>query len=515
MKGIIYTRVSSDEQVKGTSLDSQEEQCRAYCKDKGIEVLAIYREEGVSAKSADRAEFLRSIEYCRKNKGKIQAFIVAKVDRFARNTEDHFYIRKVLLDYGVSLHSVSEPIGNSPVGKLIETMLAGTSEFDNAIRKQRCSDGMLSRLNQGIYPWHPPIGYKSAFCNRLGEKKIRPDPKDEILFPLIQRALKEYAKGLYSQAELARALDKWGLEDIRHKKTNLQFIDRILGRYLKFYSGILVNPWTGEEIRGLHIPMITPEEAYSISLIRSGKFKNVKRNRYNPDFPLRRTAMCESCTNPLTGSTPRGNGGKYPSYHCYNKKCPMYGKTIPKDELEKKFKIYLEEITPREDFLAVFRATVLDLWKEKGQTFEDEGKKYEKRLIELEVKRKKIFEMNEDGTYSKEEFVERKEGVENELATIKISLSETRIEQFDIEGALIYATTFITNLGRMWFDLSPQLQPRFQRLVFPKGIPYKRGQGFGTTQLGFIYEVNRNTTGEKSQVVCLRGFEPLTSSSAS
>ncbi len=96
MKAIIYIRVSSDEQVKGTSLDYQEEICRKYCKEKNIEVLEVFREEGASAKSTKRVEFLRAIEYCRKNKGKVQAFVVAKVDRFARNTEDHYMVRKVL-----------------------------------------------------------------------------------------------------------------------------------------------------------------------------------------------------------------------------------------------------------------------------------------------------------------------------------------------------------------------------------------------------------------------------------
>ena len=54
---IIYTRVSSEEQIAGTSLDFQEKQCREYCKQKGIEVLEVFREEGASAKTATRAEF--------------------------------------------------------------------------------------------------------------------------------------------------------------------------------------------------------------------------------------------------------------------------------------------------------------------------------------------------------------------------------------------------------------------------------------------------------------------------
>ena len=60
---VIYVRVSSDEQVNGTSLDQQEAQCRKYCKEKGFEVVAFFREEGVSAKTINRKEFIRSIEF--------------------------------------------------------------------------------------------------------------------------------------------------------------------------------------------------------------------------------------------------------------------------------------------------------------------------------------------------------------------------------------------------------------------------------------------------------------------
>ena len=72
---------------------------------------------------------------------------------------------------------------------------------------------------------------------------------------------------------------------------------------------------------------------------------------------------------------------------------------------------------------------------------------------ENKEKKKRIYEMREDGSYTKDNFAERKEEIENEIAATKISLSEARIEQFDIEGALTYATSFIRDLGRQWFDL--------------------------------------------------------------
>src|SRR3989344_5557803 len=189
MKGIIYTRVSSDAQVLGTSLDDQEARCYKYCADNDIEVLRLFKEEGESAKTIDRKMLLESMEFCRKNKGKIDAFVVWKVDRFARNAEDHFAVRKILLDYGVSLRSVTEPIGENPSEKLFETMLAGFAEFDNAIRKQRCSNGMLARLRQGIYPWKPPIGYKPLGAKSRNEKKTEPDPINDKAYSIIQKGL--------------------------------------------------------------------------------------------------------------------------------------------------------------------------------------------------------------------------------------------------------------------------------------------------------------------------------------
>jgi len=510
MKGIIYTRVSSDEQVKGTSLEFQEELCRKYCEQKGIVVVAVFKEEGETAKDLslnNRKKFLEALEFCRRNKGQIQAFVVLRVDRFARNTEDHFAVRKVLLNYGVTLHSVTEPIGNKPAEKFIETVLAGAAEYDNAIRKQRSTDGMVAKINQGIYPWKPPMGYKCLHFKKRGEKKTEPDPPDEQIFPLIQRALKEYAKGFYSQMELAKLLDKWGLKTIRGRKTTAQTIDYILGKYLKFYAGIITNPWTGEEKEGLHKPMITKEEMYKIQLIRSGKGKSfVKHDRYNPLFPLRRTVICGFCKRPLTGSSPRGNGGRYFYYHCLNKDCPAYGKGIPKDVLEKEFLEYLRRITPKENFFEVFKETVLDLWQEKGKSFELEAQRYEKQLKMLQAKRKRIFEMREEGSYTKEEFLERKQEVESEIAMVKLSLSQSQIESFDIESVLNYAINFIRNLGRQWLDLSPQLRSRFQKLVFPEGIFYKKGFGFWNQKLGCIYAINQHFNGQKSSLVRLLRF---------
>ena len=120
MKGIIYTRVSSDEQVKGTSLETQKDACIQYCKDKGIEVEMIFCEEGESAKTIDRKEFLSAIDYCRKNTGKIEAFVVWKLDRFSREPMNQVVGRiQTLRERSIGIRSLTESWLNTSRKKIL------------------------------------------------------------------------------------------------------------------------------------------------------------------------------------------------------------------------------------------------------------------------------------------------------------------------------------------------------------------------------------------------------------
>jgi hypothetical protein len=111
----------------------------------------------------------------------------------------------------------------------------------------------------------------------------------------------------------------------------------------------------------------------------------------------------------------------------------------------------------------------------------------------------------EDGTYSGEQGKERLAEIKSEIIATEIALSEARIEQLDVETAVTFATNFIGDLGRQWFDLPPDLRPRFQQLIFPEGVSYSRSKGFGTTKLGLIFELYRQTAGENPSLVDLMG----------
>jgi len=56
ISAVIYVRVSTKEQTDNLSLPTQLKTCEEYCERQGFYVLARFREEGESAKTADRTE---------------------------------------------------------------------------------------------------------------------------------------------------------------------------------------------------------------------------------------------------------------------------------------------------------------------------------------------------------------------------------------------------------------------------------------------------------------------------
>ena len=509
-KGIIYCRVSSHEQVQGTSLDNQERACLEFAKRQDIEIKKVFVERGESATAANRTEFLNALDYCKEHKGDVNAFIVWKVDRFARNTTDHFAVRAKLTQYGVNLMSVTEPITQDHMGKLMETFLAGYAEFENEVRKQRCTGGMQARLREGIWCWWPPIGYVNS-KNRLDRRKLQPDEPDPERFFLIQKGLRLYKEGNHTICELSDISSKWGLRTRTGQPMRKQLWETILTD--KFYAGILVNPWTKEEYTGKHKPMISLDEFDQIQMVKRGLSNNAttKRHSTNPDFPLRRSVRC-TCGDFLTASWRTGRSKKYPYYHCNNKGCPNYTHAITKGDIEKEFVDYLNRINPDERFLKIFEECVIEVWKNRYSSIEQESDYYKKELARLESRRKELMEMRINQEISKEDFQDMKDKIDNQITGIKISHNETETDKFDLESSIAYATQFISNLSKQWLDMGIKQQQRLQKVVFPQGLVYdKTTKMFGTAILSPVFRLSGDFVASKSELVAGAGIEPAIS----
>ena len=81
---ILYCRVSTEEQEKGSSLNWQEDYLRRYCEMKHYNVVAVYKEDK-SAKSGfkKRTEFQALMKFCKAHKHEVDYVFVYRWDRYS------------------------------------------------------------------------------------------------------------------------------------------------------------------------------------------------------------------------------------------------------------------------------------------------------------------------------------------------------------------------------------------------------------------------------------------------
>lgn len=494
--GIIYCRVSSVEQVDGTSLESQERVCREYAKREGINILNVYIEKGESAKTAERTEFMKAIAFCSTKKNNVSFFIVYKLDRFSRNQADHVAIRQSLKQYNTELRSVTEPINETPMGKMMEGILSTFAEFDNNVRTERSVNGMRERLKQGIWVWQAPLGY----CRLLKGANLSPDP---VLAKYIQLAFTEYAKGTYTYESLSNFLNSRGFVSRQGNNMSLTVLEKILKNPI--YCGI-IKVWD-MEYQGKFEPLISEELFYQCQG-RKQKGRRVPHLKNNNNFPLRKFVVCESCNQSITGSTSTGcSGNKYSYYHHHKQNCSN-AKSIPKEHFEQMFVEYLDEINPSLEYEEVFKNIMLDIWKSNYKTFDQNNEQLRKEINTLENQRQRVFELHQKGIYSDSEFVDQKNNINSKIRDKEKLIHDKRADELNMDESLEYCFSFIRVTSKTWLNLKdkPEKRLQFQKLIFEDNL-YFSGDKFGTPKLTPIYSLYQQYLVDPSSLVTLQRIE--------
>ena len=335
---VIYVRVSDPRQAENLSLATQLRACEEYCHRQGFQILERFREQGESAKTADRTELQRLLQYCRTHKGKVQFVVVFNLTRFARQKYDHFALRAHLKSLGISLRSATEPIDDTATGKLMEGVLAAFAQFDNDVRSDRTRAGMRAALELGRWTFLAPIGYLNA--PRWSGKSLVEDPERA---PLVRRAFEEFATGRFTKREVLNEITRLGLRTRRGLKVSAQAFDALLENRL--YIGIIDVPDYGVVgRRGDFDPLVDEDVFYRVQGILSGRVRVVgPRERNRPDFPLRGFVRCHACGRGLTGSWSKGRSARFAYYHC-RPACRAIN--VSKTRLEGLFVEELERLQP-------------------------------------------------------------------------------------------------------------------------------------------------------------------------
>lgn len=517
---LIYTRVSSERQVDNKSLGEQERICKNFVVGREWKTDRVFVEEGESAKSADRTQLNKMLEYCQANKKTVGHVVVYKLDRFARSVTDHTALRAVLKKMDIMLWSATEPIDDSTTGTLMENVLASFAQFDNQVRSERSRGGSVARAKDGCWVNQAPAGYINV-KNATKQPTLTFASESEV--KAVRRFFTEFATGKYRQSDAIALAKKCGVKTKKGNYLSKTGVIHMLNNVV--YIGKVKTKLTDNEIiDGIHPSMISEELFQRVQDILNGRRRTLATpaKRVNKLWPLRRYLICGQCNAKLTGSSPKGRSSSYAYYHCTKctkKRTGTYVK-IPKDKAHEDFEQHLASLVPSEWALKVFKEIVIRRWNNDFREVQEMRRGIDQQLKKLEDQKNELFDRWMDGRIkSDEDYDAQNQRFAVRKADLEFERSQLKDDELDKESVVDKAVQFMSHVSDIW-KLAPITDKmRFQNLVYEAGLYLNPDQTFGTTTLSPIFQQiteletyfqnnKKELSKEKFSMVQGEGFEP-------
>ena len=333
-KCYIYTRVSTEAQTEGYSLEAQEESLKEYAEYRELKIVDSYCDAGKSGKNIKgRPAFRQMMLDIKTQKDDIAYVLVFKLSRFGRNAADIVKSIQLLEDFGINLVSVEESIDSStPGGRLTLTILSAVAEMEREnINVQFMAGKTQKALEGGWTGGTVPYGYTNA------DQKLVVVPEEADVIRMIYDL---YQQEDMSASSVAHRLNQGNYKRCgsngEQKPFTYDFVSRILDN--PFYCGrVLFNRRTNRKDRdgkiikldkddiisakGQHESII-PEEIWERvqekRQLVAEKYK--KKEEHVHTHILSGILKCPICGRPLTGSISRtknqsGDGYYRPIYY--------------------------------------------------------------------------------------------------------------------------------------------------------------------------------------------------------
>lgn len=228
MRAAVYTRVSSEEQVGGTSLGNQLERAKAHCTAQGWDVVEVFTDEGVSGAKDSRPALDQLMQAVRG--GQVDAVVVYKTDRFSRSRSHLFQVLEELAKLGVAFTSVTEGFDTSTThGDAMVGMLGVFAQMERSVIAERTSTGKRRRIREGGWGGgdHSPYGYVVVGEGRDAHLEV-----DEAEAAMLRRAVALLldqglttmgaAQALNAEGYLPRKAARWSATNLRNALVRAQ-----------------------------------------------------------------------------------------------------------------------------------------------------------------------------------------------------------------------------------------------------------------------------------------------------
>jgi len=221
-RAVGYIRVSTEEQSReGISLDMQAAKIRAYAELNDLELKEIVQDDGISGKSISARPGIQTVLSMVKAR-KVDAIIIYKLDRLARNTIECLSMAEDMDKKGVALHSITEKLDTqSAMGRFFFTLTASLAAMERDVISERTTAALAHKKSNG-----EKCGGLCPYGYRAIEGKLVPHIPEQRIISRI--------KTLRAEGESTRAIVKRLQEEGIHTRKGTTFsqsqVMRILGR---------------------------------------------------------------------------------------------------------------------------------------------------------------------------------------------------------------------------------------------------------------------------------------------
>lgn len=251
-KAVAYARFSSNNQ-REESIDAQLRAISDYCEREHIQLVDIFSDEAQSAKSDNRDDFKNMTDAIFKGNYDIDAVLVHKFNRFARNKYDSALYKKRLRDIGIKVVSVTQPIDDSPEGRILESMIEAMDEYYSENLALEVKKGLKENALKGKHTG----GGKLLGLSVDSEGYYYPNEQA----PIVRRIFSEFANGV-PKTKIVERLNREGHRNQYGRKFNTRTIldllqnEKYIGNFVYQHSvtetirldGIIKNPIVDYEL---------------------------------------------------------------------------------------------------------------------------------------------------------------------------------------------------------------------------------------------------------------------------
>lgn len=502
-KAIIYVRVSSKDQLDGTSLEVQERICREYATKSEHETIKVFIEKGESAKTTNRTELKLMLDFVAKNHKDFHAVIVYKVDRLARVAFDYASLKIIFNRYGLRLLSATETLEETPVGRWMETMLAGNAQLDNEVRTERSTNGMSQAVKNGRYVWGAPLGYLNS--GGRGTSNLIQD-KSEVVS--LVRKCWEYIDTGYTPEEARKAITKDGLRGKNGKPVSKSQFHRMFRN--KIYMGIIEK--FNLKVTGRFEPIVEADLFERVISKLDGKAKNMPTyKKDNEDFPIRGLVLHDKCGTKLTASWSTGNGGKYAKYRCT--KCPKTNYNRDNDKkgnegIETSFLNFLQTYNYKDELKPALVKAIRANLEHRNKNNKSRAITIEKEILGKSSLNKQIVEKNIAGVISDPLAKKMISDNEQEISDLELEMRGLQNNTEEVMKVVERSLSILEDISTVWIRVDLEIKKRFQKFLFPQGVLFD-GEKFATIETAYCIKPKWTSTVQELHDVTPRGFEPL------